>query len=71
MKQNFKPISLLAMSILAVIISTSGIAISADGIQTGNATNDSFNKSKKLLHSSIYRDMEQRQDIYCGCKYDE
>ena len=71
MKQKLKPFSLFTIFILAIVISTVGIVIAADGIQTGNTTNDSFNKSKQLLHSVIYKDAASRQDIYCGCKYDE
>jgi len=43
----------------------------AGDIQLANTTNDSFNKSKQLLHNVIYKDAASRQDIYCGCKYDE
>ncbi|MFZ4439889.1 MAG: endonuclease [Syntrophales bacterium] len=71
MNQKFSPFSIFIMFILAVIITTSGIAIGADAVQPGNTTNDSFSKSKKLLHSAIYKDATSRQDIYCGCKYDE
>ncbi len=71
MKQGSKPLSLFIILILAIVISTSGVVIAADGIQSGNTTNDSFNKSKQLLHSAIYKDAAARQDIYCGCKYDE
>lgn len=47
-------------------------AVAAAGdIQLANTTNDSFNKSKQLLHNVIYKDAASRQDIYCGCKYDE
>jgi deoxyribonuclease-1 len=71
MKQKPKSLSLFIIFVLAVVISTSGVVMGADGIQTGNTTNDSFNKSKQLLHSVIYKDSTSRQDIYCGCKYDE
>ena len=70
MTQKFKPCSFLTMFILAAVIATSGIAICADTVQPGNTTNDSFNKSKKLLHSAVYKDTTSRLDIYCGCKYD-
>lgn len=40
-------------------------------IITGNTTNDSFNKSKKLLEKVIYMEPEHRMDIYCNCQYDE
>ena len=71
MKQKSKPFPLFIIFVLAVVIATSGIVIAADGIQSGNTTNDSFNKSKQLLHNVIYKDAASRQDIYCGCKYDE
>jgi deoxyribonuclease-1 len=71
MKQKSKHLSLFTIFVLAIVISTSGIVIAADQAQTGNTTNDSFNKSKQLLHSVIYKDAASRQDIYCGCKYDE
>ena len=56
---------------LAVAIFSSSAVIGAGDIQPGNTTNDSFNKSKQLLHNVIYKDAASRQDIYCGCKYDE
>jgi deoxyribonuclease-1 len=71
MKQKSKLLSLFIIFALAVIISTSGVVIAAEEIQTGNTTNDSFNRSKQLLHSAVYKDAASRQDIYCGCKYDE
>jgi len=71
MKQKSKLFSLFIIFVLAIVIATSGIVIAADGIQAGNTTNDSFNKSKQLLHNIIYKDAASRQDIYCGCKYDE
>ncbi|MCK9365262.1 MAG: hypothetical protein M0P74_16875 [Syntrophales bacterium] len=71
MNRKSKPLSLFILFVLAVIISSSNMVSAADGIQTGNTTNDSFNKSKKLLHNVIYKDAASRQDIYCGCKYDE
>jgi deoxyribonuclease-1 len=71
MNQKFKPLSLFIIFVLAIVISASGIVIAAGEIQTGNTTNDSFNKSKQLLHSAVYKDAASRQDIYCGCRYDE
>jgi deoxyribonuclease-1 len=71
MKQKSKILSLLFPFILAIVISTSGLVIGADNVQPGNTTNDSFNKSKKLLERIIYKEQENRIDIYCGCKYDE
>lgn len=55
MKQKSKRLSLPAIFVLVIVISTSGIAIGADTVQPGNTTNDSFNKSKQLLHSVIYK----------------
>lgn len=37
--------------------------------QKGNATNQSFNKSKKLLEREVYKD--HRITFYCGCPFDE
>lgn len=71
MKKNSKLLSILISFILAIVISTSGIVIGADEVQPGNSTNDSFNKSKKLLERVIYKEQEHRIDIYCGCQYDE
>ena len=71
MKQKSKLLSLIIIFVLAIVISISGVVIGADEVQHGNTTNDSFNKAKKLLHSVIYKEVEWRQDIYCGCKYDE
>ena len=71
MKQKSKLLSLFIIFILTVLISASGVVIGADDVQTGNTTNDSFNKSKKLLERVIYKEQEHRIDIYCGCKYDE
>jgi len=71
MKQKSKLLSLLIPFILAIVISTSCVVIAADNVQSGNATNDSFNKSKKLLERVVYKEPEHRIDIYCGCKYDE
>ena len=71
MKQKSKLLSLFIIFILTVLISASGVVIGADDVQTGNTTNDSFNKSKKLLEKVIYKEQEHRIDIYCGCKYDE
>lgn len=71
MKQKSKLLSIFIIFVLAVIISSSGVVNGAAEIQTGNTTNDSFNKSKQLLHSVIYKDAASRQDIYCGCRYDE
>ena len=71
MKQTSKLLLLFIIFILAVVISTSGVVIGADEVQTGNTTNDSFNKSKKILERVIYKEPEHRIDIYCGCQYDE
>ena len=74
MKQKSKRLSLLILPILlilAAVISTSGLVVAADMVQPGNTSNDSFSKSKKLLHKVIYNDAASRQDIYCGCQYDE
>ena len=74
MKQKSKRLSLLVLPILlilAIVISTSGVVVAADAIQPGNTSNDSFSKSKKLLHKAIYNDVASRQDIYCGCQYNE
>jgi deoxyribonuclease-1 len=71
MKQKSKLLSLLIPFILAAVISTSGVVIAAGAVQTGNTTNDSFNKSKKTLEKVIYKETEHRIDIYCGCRYDE
>jgi deoxyribonuclease-1 len=74
MKQKSKRLSLLIRStllILAIVISTSGMVAAADVAQAGNTSNDSFSKSKKLLHKVIYNDSASRQDIYCGCQYNE
>lgn len=73
MKQNPKltPLLICILFILAVVISTSCVVIAADDLQPGNTTNDSFNKSKKLLERVIYKEAEHRIDIYCGCQYDE
>jgi len=71
MKRKSKLLSLFIPFILAIVISTSGSIISASDLQPGNTTNDSFNKSKKLLERVIYKEAEHRIDIYCGCQYDE
>jgi len=71
MKQKSKLLSLLIPFILAILISTSGVVIGADNVQPGNTTNDSFNKSKKLLERVIYKESERRIDIYCGCQYNQ
>jgi hypothetical protein len=47
-------LSLLTIFGQAFVISTSGVVTAAAEIQTGNTTNDSFNKFKQLLHSVIY-----------------
>jgi len=71
MKQKFNPFSFFIIFILAFVISSFDMVIAADGIQPGNTTNNSFNKSKKLLEKVIYKEPENRIDLYCGCKYDE
>ena len=71
MKQYYKFISLFIIFILAIVISTPWLSIAADEIQPGNTTNDSFNKSKKILQRVIYKEPEHRIDIYCGCQYDD
>jgi len=37
----------------------------------GNTTNQSFNKAKKSLMSSVYASAEARQTIYCNATFDE
>ncbi len=63
MKQKSKRLSLLIRSILlilAIVISTSGVVDAADVAQAGNTSNDSFSKSKKLLHKAIYKEAASR-----------
>lgn len=71
MNQKPKLLSLFFIFIFSIIFSTSGAVIGADGYQPGNTTNESFNKSKKLLERVVYKESEHRIDIYCGCQYDE
>jgi deoxyribonuclease-1 len=71
MKLQSKILSLLGPFILAIVLSTASSIISANDLQPGNTTNDSFNKAKKTLERVIYKEQEHRIDIYCGCKYDE
>ncbi|MFA6411048.1 MAG: endonuclease [Syntrophales bacterium] len=71
MKQKSIFLSLFFIFIFSIIFSTSGAVIGAEGDQPGNTTNESFNKSKKLLERVVYKESEHRIDIYCGCQYDE
>lgn len=70
MKQKKKHSCLFIALVTAVILFTSNSVINAGENQPGNMTNDSFSKSKKILHTVIYKESELRKDIYCGCSYD-
>ena len=60
----------ITLIILFFLILAPGKALSTDLNQTGNITNDSFSKAKKILLTKIYSDPEHRIDLYCGCAYD-
>jgi deoxyribonuclease-1 len=70
-KQKTRILSLFILAIVAVLINISALVAIAGDIQPGNTTNDSFSKSKKLLHMVIYKESAWRTDIYCGCTYDD
>jgi len=70
MKHKFKHLPLFVALILVLMLSTSGVVISENAAQPGNTSNDSFGKAKQILHHVIYKEAEQRIDIYCGCTYD-
>lgn len=43
-------------------------AVSSTALGVGNTSNDSFNKSKKILERQVYQD--HRVTIYCGAEFD-
>ena len=44
------------------------LTLSTTVTATGNTSNDSFNKAKKMLERAVYQD--HRVTIYCGAKFD-
>ena len=56
----------LWITIFIFLITFFNIPVFAD---SGNTTNDSFNKAKKMLERDVYAD--NRITIYCGAEFDE
>ncbi|PKH31978.1 endonuclease [Shewanella sp. ALD9] len=56
------------MNLLKIGLPLFLLALSSTAIAAGNASNDSFNKAKKMLEREVYQD--HRVTIYCGAKFD-
>ncbi len=58
----------LTKFVLPLCLLAASSAISSTAFAVGNASNDSFSKSKKMLERQVYQD--HRVTIYCGAKFD-
>ena len=56
------------MNLIKIILPVVLLAFSSVTSAAGNASNDSFNKAKKMLEREVYQD--HRVTIYCGAKFD-